>query len=533
MKKVMFIITLILASSIFAFEPHFMKDPEISPSGEWVCFSYFSDLWRVPFNGGIAERLTSVEGNDWNAQYSPNGKKIVFNTNRNGWNEIFIMPAEGGKAELVSSEPFIILDWFPDSKNLLVSGNEPGFKNVFYKLNLNGNYEQITLWGAAYAKLNNKGDRIVFNKRGIPYRETYTGSFNGDIWFYDIKNDNFQRLTNTAHSEMYPVFSSTTNNIYYSETVDKSFQIFKTIDFTKTQQVTTAKELGNWSARKLEIAKNNDRIVFELFDEIWKYDPQKNSVKKLEIQINEDAIAPNLVREDVANKVNAFAVSSDGDFIVFSYKYDLFAVPAQDGEVKQLTKDQAGVEDIIIVDKNIYFTSFDGGEKKLYRTNLEQPFEKEMIKWTKDILIDQVVLSNDHLIVYYSNYLRSGMLAIADSNGKLLTKIEDIFIDNGMESASVSPDGKYLSYLELKPGIWTRHLHIKNLKDDSDKVVYSSESYMSDFFWGKDGQSAFITKNSDIFRIDLKPKDDFYNEEDQWQKILSETKEEKKEKTEG
>jgi len=36
----------------------FMQTPAISPDGKTVCFSYMSDLWAVPFEGGEAKRLT-------------------------------------------------------------------------------------------------------------------------------------------------------------------------------------------------------------------------------------------------------------------------------------------------------------------------------------------------------------------------------------------------------------------------------------------------------------------------------------------
>ncbi|MDN5354591.1 MAG: tricorn protease [Candidatus Cloacimonadota bacterium] len=525
MKKIIVLLVLLATIGLGAYQPHFMKDPEISADGSRVCFSYLNDLWLVDYTGGIAKRLTSVAGNDWNAQYSPDGEKIAFNTNRNGWTQIYLMPAEGGNAKLICSEPFRILDWFPDNQHLLVSGSEPGFRNIFYKLNLEGNYQQLNLWGANNAKLDSSGQKIIFNKRGLPYRETYTGSFNGDIWEYDIKNDEFKRLTSTEYSEMYPVYSHISQKIYYAAAKGKNFHLFKTVDFKDKNQISKSAQLGNWSVRNLEIARKSDRIVFELFDQIWKYEPEKNSISKLEIRINEDAISEGIVREEVRNKAKAFAISPDGNFIVFSYKYDLFAIPTTGGEVKQLTKDQAGIENIAIMpDNEIFFTSFKDGEPKLYQISLGEPFQKKLVKWSEDILVNNLQKSDKHILVYYSDYKRAGMLAIVDSTGKLLTKIKEPFLDSDSNSASVSPDGKYLAYIELKPGIWTRHLHIRDLQDKTDKLVYNSEDYLSNFYWGKDDKSAFIARGGNIYRIDLQAKDDFPNWEDKWAEILSEKK---------
>jgi len=43
------------------------------------------------------------------------------------------------------------------------------------------------------------------------------------------------------------------------------------------------------------------------------------------------------------NKIKNFRISPDGKLVVFSYKYDLFAVPEKGDEVKQITSNQAGI----------------------------------------------------------------------------------------------------------------------------------------------------------------------------------------------
>jgi len=60
------------------------------------------------------------------------------------------------------------------------------------------------------------------------------------------------------------------------------------------------------------------------------------------------------------NKFDNFAVSNNGKLIVFSYQFDLFAIPAKGGEVKQITSNQTGIQDIVIMDDNqtIFFTSY-------------------------------------------------------------------------------------------------------------------------------------------------------------------------------
>jgi len=131
MKKLIIILGLLFVTMLLAIEPHFMSWPDISTDGEKVCFVYKNDLWIVPFTDGEAQRITSTEAEEWHPKFSPDGKKIAFNSNRDGWTGIYLYTFEGGEIKVVNKEGLNILDWFPDSKSLLVRGYETGKGSIF------------------------------------------------------------------------------------------------------------------------------------------------------------------------------------------------------------------------------------------------------------------------------------------------------------------------------------------------------------------------------------------------------------------
>jgi TolB protein len=74
------------------------------------------ELYRVPAEGGLEERLTTSGGYDDGPEYSPDGRWIYFNSNRGGrWN-LWRMPLDGAGAldaraeQVTRDEPE---DWFP------------------------------------------------------------------------------------------------------------------------------------------------------------------------------------------------------------------------------------------------------------------------------------------------------------------------------------------------------------------------------------------------------------------------------------
>ncbi|MFC3353670.1 hypothetical protein [Sphingobacterium zeae] len=50
-------------ASVIAQQPIFLSHPTLSPDGKEMVFSYEGDLWKVGSQGGVAVRLTGMEGN--------------------------------------------------------------------------------------------------------------------------------------------------------------------------------------------------------------------------------------------------------------------------------------------------------------------------------------------------------------------------------------------------------------------------------------------------------------------------------------
>src|SRR5437660_11598446 len=75
----------------------FGRTPDISPDGKLVAFSYQGDIWVVETIGGTARAVTSHPAHDLAPVFSPDGKRLVFTSNRHGSYNLFIVPVTGGK----------------------------------------------------------------------------------------------------------------------------------------------------------------------------------------------------------------------------------------------------------------------------------------------------------------------------------------------------------------------------------------------------------------------------------------------------
>ncbi len=535
-KKLFFIISLLIGflfSESFAIEPHFMKDPAISPDGKVVCFSYMSDLWIVQFEGGEAKRITVSKGDDLNPVFSPDGKKIAFNSNRDGQTNIYIIPSEGGEAKCISKEGLRVCDWYKNGKKLLATGYEVGMGTNIFSVPLDGKRStEITEIGDFYSKLSPDNKKIIFNRRGMPYREAYHGSINGELWEYDIKDKKYTRLTHTDYTERYPVYSYINDRIYFAATKGRIFQLYcvENYDFENKKQLSNFKI---WSVRDISIARENDRIVFERFDEIWKYSPEKGKVEKLDIEIKQDFLESFEEKEDVYNSSNNFAVSPDGKLVLFSHKFDLFAVPEKGDEVKQITFDQEGIDDIVIMSDNqtIFFTSFIKGKTELIKVNIKDIDKIEKIKWLKNKYIEEIQFGNDeNLIVNYSD--DDSRYKLASINYKT-GKVKELITDQVVRSNFAwSKDDRYGLYFAIREGCWDRDLYLYDFETGEKILLIPHHGWMDDVFWGKKGEFVFFDQYWKICRLELQSKEDFWDEEDYWKPILAPEDEQEKEEDE-
>ena len=95
---------------------------DVSPDGRTILFDLLGDLYRVGIAGGKAERVTSGPAFDYAPRYSPDGRTIVFCSDRGGDMNLWLMNADGSGPRALTEEKDAVFSspsWTPDGLYVL------------------------------------------------------------------------------------------------------------------------------------------------------------------------------------------------------------------------------------------------------------------------------------------------------------------------------------------------------------------------------------------------------------------------------
>lgn len=97
---------------------------DVSPDGKTLVFDLLGDLYTMPSTGGRATAITQGPAIDRTASFSPDGSRILFMSDRSGFENIWSVSVDGGNPRMITDESVNVLAnpvWSPDGEYIAVA----------------------------------------------------------------------------------------------------------------------------------------------------------------------------------------------------------------------------------------------------------------------------------------------------------------------------------------------------------------------------------------------------------------------------
>ena len=204
----------------------------------WPLYNSF-DIYVADLNGKIEKQLTHEPGYDAEATVSPDGKKIVFTSDRSGDLELYIMDIDGKNVkQLTSGLGYDGGAFFsPDSKKLVYRASRPKtpeevaeYKQLLseglvaptnmeiYTCNVDGSEQkQLTHLGKAnWAPFYHpSGKKIIFSSN-----HASTKGYDFNLFMINLDGTGLEQITNISNFNAFPMFSPDGKKLVFSSNRD-------------------------------------------------------------------------------------------------------------------------------------------------------------------------------------------------------------------------------------------------------------------------------------------------------------------------
>ena len=467
-----------------------------------LAFEYGGDLWIVAKAGGDARRLTSTPAVEGDPYLSPDGATLAFTSNRSGNRDVYVMPVDGGDPRRLTWHPGNddARGWSPDGKQVLFASNRETAPTAFARLwtvPAEGGLERLLPAPMAVrGTMSSDGRRLVYDRVSrwdIEFRN-YRGGQNTPLTILDLGTLDEVRLPNERTSDTQPVWVDQT--IYFLSDRDYAVNVW-------------AYDLGTRAVRQVTRFKDADvkyltagggSLVIEQNGYLHTLDPASGAARKLAITVRGDFPWATTRWSDVASSIAVSAISPTGKRAVFEARGDIFTVPVEKGDARNLTKSPGAADRRPVWSPDggrvAWFSDAGKGYRLMIGTQdgLGAPREVPIgdakfayaAEWSPDG--QRIAFVDDRSRIRVLE-VASGAMITADTDGTLQAR--------GGMGITWSPDSKWLAYSKAFPNRF-RRIVVWSLADGRARPVTDALADAVSPTWDRNSRYLYFLASTDL-----------------------------------
>jgi tricorn protease len=371
------------------------------------------DVYLLPIAGGPARRLTFHPGEDEAVGYTPDGKRVVFRSSRQAYargERLHTVPIDGGLAEVLPLPYAFDGSYSPDGARL------------------------------AYVPFTN-----LIPRRAI---KRYRGGLSPRVWIAELKDSKVTKLPSEGSNDSAPMWIG--EKIYFlSDRAGKVALFSYDLSSRQVKQLLSAEGEDILSA-----SAGPGAIALERLSGISLYDVASGAEQPIAVRIAADLpqARPRWVK--AGERIVNTAISPTGARVAFEARGDIFTVPAEKGDVRNLTKTSDAAERTPAWSRDgkwLAYFSDQSGEYALYvrRSDGSDQPRKIDLGLPPSFFYDPVFSPDGKWIAYGDKRLQLWVVELEGGKTTLLDKGE-FAVPGATTVAAWSPDSRWL--------VWSRSL---------------------------------------------------------------------------
>lgn len=363
--------------------------PAISPDASHIVFAAAGDLWSVPRTGGVAERLTVHPGIESQSRFSHDGGQLVFESNRDGAQNLYTLELGEDRGRLVpgaierisvSDRAQMLGGFSHDGQRVLFSAYL--YPEIYrhprmYSIPLDGGpMERVTDAFGRGPATHGAGEDVLFI-RGYyyPHRVAYRGPGNLDIWRYRPSDGSFMQVTHFDGNDFEPCVLPDGSLIYVSSR-DGQYNLVRLSAGMSDQDAGAVTQLTHFKpdaenpetiahgVRDLQVSEDGSAAVFVVWNTLYTLDLTSSRSKPVavEFRLASDIAASDYERKNISREVSEGAVHPSGKAIAEIARGELFVRSTDDDRPTiRVTSTPARERDIVWSPDGVklYFTADD------------------------------------------------------------------------------------------------------------------------------------------------------------------------------
>ncbi|MCI5082116.1 MAG: S41 family peptidase [Saprospiraceae bacterium] len=522
---------------------YFTDYPTISPDGQTIVFTYEGDLWRVAASGGMAARITAMEGTENRPSISPDGKWLAFTSSQYGNSDIFVMPLNGGNIRQLTYHDGgdYMESWSWDSQSLYFTSGRYNRIST-YKVPLAGGTPE-RLFEHYFNNIHNAFEHpvtgeIFFNETweswNFEHRKGYKGPYNPDIKSYHPAKAEYKQYTTYEGKDFDVTIDKNGRTYFLSDEFNGQYNLYEWAN-GKKKRLTKFKT----SVRRPCVAAGGSKLVFQKDYQLFLYDTKSGKTKQVSVQLPQNRVLEKTKQYNVKGKITGFDVSEDGKKLSFISRGELFVSDIEGKFVKHIpTKVDGRVAEVHWINSDsMLFSQTVMGYQNWFMISAKAG--KNAKQLTKDQQNNRSLAFNSDMTkaVYLSgrNEVRQLDLETMQSETLLRDELWGFYNDQ----PRYSPDDRYIAFTAYRN--FERDIMLYDLEKKQKINLTNTGVTEVNPFWSPDGKYLYFNSNqtkpsypygmqdAKIYRVALQKIDDPYRS-DQLDKLFADEKEDEEKK---